>query len=345
MLEATRFLAHLSQIERSPNTCKAYAHDLALYLTFLDEFDFKIDDATNDLLGRFAHWLRSPQASVTAVSEQSVARSRTTVNRSLSAVASFYAYLGSYGEGAIGNLAFTRLMQTAHIFHRANRRLVDNVGSARRKRDGHRIGPRLPVVQKTMKTLTVEQVNTILGACRTYQHRLFFCLAFTTGMRIGQILGLRHEDMDTRSRTIWIRPRDDNENGVRGKIRKPHSIPITRQLARLYEEYMHEEYGHIDSRYVFISLTGKRVGRPLAPSSIYASVRSIQRRTQIYGWTPHTLRHTYVTLQRQAGVPIEIFSNLVTHAHIQTTIETYSHLSADDLREALIRTGAWESPA
>lgn len=340
--EAVRYLRHLDNVERSPFTRRSYAYDLAAYLTFLDRHGLTLDDVTNDLLGRFARALRAPSDEVVALTDGQAVRSRTTVNRALTTVASFYAYLGSDGPGATGYAGHERLKSSATIFRRADVGLLDNVGNARRYREGQRLGPRLPSKPAPLKVLTVQQVHVILEACRTYQYRLFFALAFTTGMRMGQMLGLRHEDINTRRRTVMIVPRGDNENGVRAKTRKVHPLPITREIARLYTTYMHEEYGFIDSDYVFISLSGKHLGRALRPSTIYGAVESIKKRTGIDGWSPHTLRHTYVTLQRQAGVPIEVISNLVTHANIQTTIETYSHMSVEDLRAALIRAGAWD---
>ncbi len=47
--------------------------------------------------------------------------------------------------------------------------------------------------------------------------RFLFALLFGTGMRIGQALGLRHEDVVSHERRIELVPREDNANGARGK--------------------------------------------------------------------------------------------------------------------------------
>lgn len=340
---AVRYLAHLANIEAPPTTRRAYTYDLAAYLTFLESHQLSLDDVTNEVLGHFIRWLRAPDDNVVAVADTSAARARSTTNRALSAVSSFYQYLGAYGPDAVGYRGYQRLRDSASVFRRSDAGLLDNVGNARKYRAGQRLGPRLARNETRLTTLTVQQVHRILEACPTYQYRLFFTFAFTTGMRVGQILGLHHTDIDTRARTIDVVPRNDNENGARAKTRKSHQLPITREASRLYTTYMHNEYGYIDSDYVFISLSGKHIGSALTPSTIYSAVTSIKRRTGIDGWSPHTLRHTYVTLQRQAGVPIDVVSNLVTHANLQTTVEIYSHLSVEDLRSELIRAGAWET--
>ena len=344
-LLAAGYLNHLTNVEVPPTTRRAYAYDLAAYLTFLDARQLSVDDVTNEVLGQFIRWLRAPDANVVAVSDVSAARARSTANRALCAVSSFYRYLGTGGPSAQGFRGYQRLRDSASIFRRADLGPLGNVGNARRHREGRRLGPRLARSEQKLTVLTVQQVHRILEGCPTYQYRLFFTLAFTTGMRIGQILGLRHSDIDTRRRTVEIVPRDDNENGARAKTRKSHQVPITREVARLYTTYMHEEYRYIDSDYAFISLSGKHIGEALTASTIYSAVDSIKRRTGLEGWTPHTLRHTYVTLQRRAGVPIDVISNLVTHANLQTTVDIYSHLSVEDLRNELIRAGAWETVA
>lgn len=340
---AVRYLNHLANTEAPPTTRRAYSYDLAAYLTFLESQKLVLDDVTNEVLGQFIRWLRAPEDNVIAITDGSAARARSTTNRALCAVSGLYRYLGAAGPGVAGYLGYQRLRDSASLFRRADVGLLDNVGAARKRREGQRLGPRLVSHEPKLTTLSVQQVHRILDACPTYRYRLFFTLAFTTGMRIGQILGLRHTDIDTRGRTIDVVPRDDNENGVRAKTRKVHHLPATREATRLYTTYMHEEYGYVDSDYVFISLSSKSIGKALSPSTIYSAVDSIQRRTEIYGWSPHTFRHTYVTLQRQAGVPIDVISNLVTHANLQTTVEIYSHLSVEDLRSELIRAGAWET--
>ena len=58
-------------------------------------------------------------------------------------------------------------------------------------------------------------------------------------------------------------PRADNANGARAKLRSPAVIPVTAGLVRCYSDYMHAEYGELDSDYVFVNLWGGRIGAPL----------------------------------------------------------------------------------
>ncbi len=69
-------------------------------------------------------------------------------------------------------------------------------------------------------------------------------------MRVGQALGLRHCDFVSRKREVHIVPRADNANRARAKVRTAVVVPVSTPLVRLYSEYMHVEYGDIDSDYV-----------------------------------------------------------------------------------------------
>jgi integrase len=77
-------------------------------------------------------------------------------------------------------------------------------------------------------------VQQILDACERLRDRLLIALMFETGCRIGQALGLRHEDSDTDRSTITLRPREDNVNRAHGKSRDPKEIPVRRTLLDLY---------------------------------------------------------------------------------------------------------------
>ena len=54
------------------------------------------------------------------------------------------------------------------------------------------------------------------------------------------------------------------------------------------------------------------------------------------------LRHTHATELIRRGVPIEVVARLLTHRSSTTTSQTYIHLDAADVREALVRAGVWD---
>jgi len=94
-------------------------------------------------------------------------------------------------------------------------------------------------------------------------------------VRVGQALGLRHAGFVSRTREVHIVPRADNANGARAKVRAAAVIPVSTPLVRLYSEYLHVEYGGIDSDYVFVNLFGGDVGRAMTYSAVHQLISRI----------------------------------------------------------------------
>lgn len=113
---------------------------------------------------------------------------------------------------------------------------------------------------------------------------------FETGCRVGQALGLRHEDIDTDRGAITLVPRRDNANRARGKQREPKQIPVRRALCELYVDYLFAEYGEMDSDYVFINLWEAPVGHAMTYWGVMSLVKRLRRRTEV-DFHPHMFRH------------------------------------------------------
>jgi integrase/recombinase XerD len=158
-----------------------------------------------------------------------------------------------------------------------------------------------------------------------------------SGIRIGEALGLRHEDLAVAERELTVTPRR-NDNLARTKSIQPRTIPVSAQLLRLYADYLEAEYGTLDSDYVFVNLWGRPLGHPLRYDTVYDLVGWLRRRTGI-GFDPHWLRHTYATELLRRTTPIETVSKLLGHASITTTIDIYGHLTPQDARRALAAAG------
>jgi integrase/recombinase XerD len=148
---------------------------------------------------------------------------------------------------------------------------------------------------------------------------------------------LRHDDIDAASGVVSVVGRA-NANGARAKSGS-RQVPVPAGLIRLYSDYLHTEYGDLDSDYVFVNLWADPVGAPLSYRSVYDLVLRLRARTGI-AFSPHVFRHTYATGLLRRGVAVEVVSKLLGHASISTTGDTYSHLSIEDARRALVAAGA-----
>ena len=160
-------------------------------------------------------------------------------------------------------------------------------------------------------------------------------------MRVGQALGLRHSDFVSRKREVHIVPRADNANRARAKVRSPVVVPVSVPLVRLYSEYMHTEYGDLDSDYVFVNLFGGDRGRPMTYSAVHQLIGRVGARSGV-SFTAHVLRHSRATDMVRQGVPVEVVARLLTHRSSTTTSQTYVHLQAADIKDALLRAGFWQ---
>ena len=104
------FLSHLHAIERSPNTVKAYAHDLRDWFEFLDQRGVVWSRVRLEDVGRFVAWLRLPASArvgnVAALPTAESVCSEATVNRKLSAISAFYEFHQRHGVD-LGDLLTT----------------------------------------------------------------------------------------------------------------------------------------------------------------------------------------------------------------------------------------------
>ena len=177
------------------------------------------------------------------------------------------------------------------------------------------------------------EVQRLLDACIRHRDRFLVALLYDTGLRIGQALGLRHEDLRSWELTVVVRPRNDNANRARAKTHKEHAIAITAELVELHSVYMFEEYGDLDSDYVFVNLWGGRRGQPMTYATVDALFARLRRRTGVRV-TPHMLRHTHATELLRFGVQTDIVARRLTHAGT-SSLHVYEHLDQADLRDSL----------
>jgi integrase/recombinase XerD len=329
-----RYLAYLTDIERSPNTVKAYAHDLKDWFDFLDVRGLDWREVRLEDLGEFVAWLRLPPAAraggVALLPSAEHHCSAVTVNRKLSAVSGLYTFHARHGVD-LGELvtelqpAQRRSGWKPFLYHLS-------AGEPERRRTIKLRSPRKqPVI------LAAAQVQAILDACTRLRDRLLWALLWDTGVRIGEALGLRHEDLAAAEGELTITPRA-NDNKARAKSAAPRTIPVSPEAIRLYADYLHEEYGDLDSDYVFVNLWGQPFGRPWSYPAVYDLVQRLRRVTGV-NFDPHWYRHTYATRLLRRGTPIEVVSTLLGHSSITTTLDIYGHLSVEDTRRALEAAG------
>lgn len=219
-----QFLRHRFNSEASPNTLKAYAQDLKHFFTFLGEQQLDWRQVTPGDLGSFVAWLRRPAPNVLPLPGAPSARAASSVSRAQTAVFSFYEFHQLQG------VELARTLDT-YVRGRGASYKPFLHGIAARKQRG-RPG-KLAVPRRVPKALTPVQLAQIVAAQARLRDRLLFALLGLCGLRIGQALGLRHEDLQPWKRTVALVPRTDNANGARGKGSRG-TVPVLAEVVKLY---------------------------------------------------------------------------------------------------------------
>jgi site-specific recombinase XerD len=213
-----RFLAYLASIEKSPNTIKAYAHDLKDWLTYLGGHGVSWQSVTLEDVAGFVAWLRLPPEArdgrVTVLPTVEHHCSPASVNRKLAALTSFCEFHARHGVALAGLLV---TMQPAGrrgagsaTSYKPFLHHVTKSGPQRRR------AIKLKTSRPRPKVLTAAEAQTILDTCDHLRDRLLFALLLDCGVRIGEALGLRHEDMGIAERAVTVTPRPNDNRARQG---------------------------------------------------------------------------------------------------------------------------------
>jgi integrase len=160
-------------------------------------------------------------------------------------------------------------------------------------------------------------------------------LAATTGLRRGELLGLRWADIDLpRASISVVRQRADYAGTIyesapkteAGRRRIALDTETVRSLAdhrrRQLEERIAWGEGYEDHGLVFC----REDGSPISPAWLSRRLRHLAAAARLPRLTPHGLRHTWATLALQAGVHPRIVAGRLGHASVALTLDRYSHV-------------------
>ncbi len=172
-----RFLGSLTDIGRSPNMVKAYAHDLKNYWEFIRFRSLDWREARLEDIAGFVAWLQLPPAGrsgeLAVLPSVTAEVTASTVNRKLAAVSAFYAHQARNGAGAGDLLAAWKAGGRGGwkpFLHHVSK------GEPYRGR-----AVTLKVPKELPRILTVAEEQAILDACTRLRDRFFFAVLHETG--------------------------------------------------------------------------------------------------------------------------------------------------------------------
>jgi integrase len=240
---------------------------------------------------------------------------------------------GLYREKLEGGLS-PRTVQYVHVtLHKALKQAVRDGLIPRNATEA--VKP--PQVRREeIRPLTPEQVKVLFEAARGDRLEALYVLAVTTGLRQGELLGLKWDDVDMQAETLQVRRTLTRAKGgpvlsapkTKGsrrtvKLSQTALEALRRHLARQLEEI--DRVGSLwrENGLIFAS----EIGEPLSRQYVTAHrFKPLLKRAGLPEIRFHDLRHTCATLLLSKNVNPKIVSEMLGHATIAITLDTYSHV-------------------
>jgi integrase len=202
--------------------------------------------------------------------------------------------------------------------------------------------------RKEMSTLTREQARHFLNEAKGDRLAALYLLAIHTGLRQGELLGLKWNDVDLDRGTLQVRrilsAAKEGPTFTTPKNNKGRSVRLTAQAVqalrdhrtRQAEEKLKHDGFWQDQSLVFTTL----VGTPLNRHNVFSrSFKPLLREAGLPDIPFHGLRHSFATLMLAGGEHPKVVQEMMGHSSIRVTMDFYSHVLPDMQREAVDRLG------
>ena len=203
-------------------------------------------------------------------------------------------------------------------------------------------GCALPKLEhKEMKTLPVEQLTSFLREAKESGVFELYYIELATGLRRGELLGLKWEDIDLAQGSLRVQRQIARINGevIEGPLKTKNAyrtLPLSADAVGVLQE-QRKKGG--SSPYVFPSPTGG----PISPDSVLHMLHRVLKRAGLSKVRFHDLRHTFATLALQNGVDIKTVSSMLGHYDAGFTLRTYTHATRQMQDQAAETMGSFMS--
>ena len=246
-----------------------------------------------------------------------------------------------YSDRLAAGVGACAVRQSHAVLHRALgqavrwRLVVRNVASLVEK-------PALP--RSVARALSTAEVHGLLLAARGERLEGLYYVAFVTGMRIGELLGLRWSDVDWERQGMSVSRQVTQVSGE-GLVFGPVKSAAGNRLVALGGDgldALRDQRARVDS---WRGFAGERwvehdlifpnfLGKPLDGRQVRVEFRAVCERAGLAPVRFHDLRHTSASLMLRAPVPARVVSERLGHSDVGITLNVYSHVVEEMQSEA-----------
>ena len=197
------------------------------------------------------------------------------------------------------------------------------------------------IIKKEMQVLTDEQLAIFIEIVdRQEQWRDFFYTELTTGLRRGEICGLKWSDFDEAEGKLNINRSIEVKNGIitegetkTGKGKRSFYLPLS--TANILKERKKKAINE------WIFNDPLRPDFPVAPPAAYRKMKLLLRNAGLPNIRFHDLRHTFATHALTSGVDAKTLSGILGHTNTSFTLDTYTHVTTDMQQRASVIVGSF----
>ena len=193
------------------------------------------------------------------------------------------------------------------------------------------------------RSLTVPQARVLLEAAHGHPLQAAFVLGLTCGLRPGELLGLKWEDVDLDQGVVRVSRAVSRVGGTvalgptktassRRQLRLPAGTEDALRQHRTRQQARQEVMGEHWQDLGLVFPTGR--GTLLDPANLRRALGTVTEKAGLGHWHPHELRHSAASLLSAAGVPLEEVADVLGHASTRVTSATYRHRTTPTVEAA-----------
>ncbi len=225
-----------------------------------------------------------------------------------------------YGHTLSDNM----IIKIHSTLHRAMEMAIEKKLIAKNPTDGTTVPKKK---KKDLQVLNDSELDKLMNVIKKDKEwGDFFYLELTTGLRRGEICGLKWENFDEKENKIYIKVNIYRENGElkEGKPKTDEGeryIILPKATANILKRRKKI------SKWIFPNLINPEL--PIAPEAAYRKAKRFLKNLNLPNITFHDLRHTFATHAIANGVDAKTLSTILGHTNPSFTLDTYTHVTTD----------------